>query len=192
MPRPPISSLQGMLVVLLSYLRSGYTTRNLSQHPLPVDPAKVFAGKDEHEIFKMPLLERHTVCLNCGQRNTGVRGEGQGEISKKEGTIEIRSAFGGIEEPPLKTFKLKINDNEHAETLVTCAVSEKFITDLLVSKGAYETLRERTELQSPTVEKGKVYGKVGDGCEGSNPLGRGAGEREVEHVLSWKGEVKEK
>ncbi|GBM16433.1 hypothetical protein AVEN_94928-1 [Araneus ventricosus] len=114
----------------------------------------------------------------------------EGEIAEEEGKIKIRSAFGGKEETPLKTFKMKINDNEHVETLVTCDVSEKLVTDILISKGAYETLRQSTELQSSTTEKGKVYGEKRDFCEKKAiPLNE---EREIEHVLSWKGKVKEK
>ncbi|XP_042905941.2 uncharacterized protein [Parasteatoda tepidariorum] len=63
-----------------------------------------------------------------------------------ESKIEISSAFGESEVTPLKIFQMKINDELHGSVPITCAVSKKLVTDLLLSSSAYEILCENIEL----------------------------------------------
>lgn len=63
-----------------------------------------------------------------------------------EGRIKIVSAFGEMELAPLKIIRMKINDGRHGEIPVTCAVSEKLTSDMLISISAFDALNENVEL----------------------------------------------
>lgn len=87
-----------------------------------------------------------------------------------EGKIKIVSAFGETETTPLKIFELKIDDNIHAHVPVTCAVSKRLISDMLICQTAYEALLDNVELhgpmsppqeeRTPCIQEGTVMGKV--------------------------------
>ncbi|GBN80227.1 hypothetical protein AVEN_195408-1 [Araneus ventricosus] len=63
-----------------------------------------------------------------------------------EGYIEISSAFGEKETTPLRIFEMNIDDGVHGPVPVTCAVSKKLVSDLLLSTAAYEALKENIHM----------------------------------------------
>jgi len=63
-----------------------------------------------------------------------------------EGKIKIVSAFGETELAQLKIIPMEINDGCHGEVPITCAVSEKLVSDMLVSWSAFEALNANVEL----------------------------------------------
>ncbi|GBM22537.1 hypothetical protein AVEN_183971-1 [Araneus ventricosus] len=63
-----------------------------------------------------------------------------------EGYIEISSAFGERETTKLRIFEMNIDDGVHGPVAVTCAVSKKLVSDLLLSTAAYEALKENMQM----------------------------------------------
>ncbi|GBO13068.1 hypothetical protein AVEN_251786-1 [Araneus ventricosus] len=63
-----------------------------------------------------------------------------------EGYIEVSSAFGEMEITPLRIFEINIDDEVHGPVPVTCAISKKLVSDLLLSTAAYEALRENIHM----------------------------------------------
>ncbi|KAG8176545.1 hypothetical protein JTE90_014889 [Oedothorax gibbosus] len=62
------------------------------------------------------------------------------------GKIKIVSAFGETELAQLKVIHMKINDGRHGEVPITCAISEKLVSEMLVSWSAFEALNANIEL----------------------------------------------
>ncbi|GFQ84066.1 CCHC-type domain-containing protein [Trichonephila clavata] len=68
------------------------------------------------------------------------------DCGEGEGTIQIISALGEKEIAALKLFNLKIDDGKHGSVPIMCAVSKKFVNDMLISATAYEILLENVQL----------------------------------------------
>ena len=64
----------------------------------------------------------------------------------EEGKIKIVSAFGDTELAPLKIIPMRIDDGHHGEISVTCAVSEKLVSDMLLSSSAFDALNASIEI----------------------------------------------
>ncbi|KFM72518.1 hypothetical protein X975_15589, partial [Stegodyphus mimosarum] len=69
-----------------------------------------------------------------------------------EGKIKIISAFGEAETATLRVVPMKINDGYHDEVPITCAVSKKLVSDMLICSTAYQALSENIKL-SETMEE---------------------------------------
>ncbi|GBL85834.1 Retrovirus-related Pol polyprotein from transposon 297 [Araneus ventricosus] len=63
-----------------------------------------------------------------------------------EGYIKISSAFGERETTPLRIFEMNIDERVHGPVPVTCAVSKKLVSDLLLSTAAFEALKENIQM----------------------------------------------
>lgn len=90
----------------------------------------------------------------------GCQGEG-------EGTIKIVSAFGDSEVTPLKIFHMKIDDRLHGAVPITCAVSRKLVSDMLICQTAYEALCDNVYLhgmqERPIVTNACIADSINEG-----------------------------
>ncbi|GBO25276.1 Retrovirus-related Pol polyprotein from transposon 297 [Araneus ventricosus] len=99
------------------------------------------------------VMELETVQVKLGPRTmTGIRDSGtqisviredftSGIKYEGEGYIEISS-----ETTPLQIFVMNIDDGVQGPVPVTCAVSKKLVSDLLLSTAAFEALKENTQM----------------------------------------------
>ncbi|GBN33473.1 Retrovirus-related Pol polyprotein from transposon 297 [Araneus ventricosus] len=104
------------------------------------------------------VMELETVQVKLGPRTmTGIIDSGaqisvihedftSGIKYEGEGYIEISSAFGEREITPLRIFEMNIDDGVHGPVPVTCAVSKRLVSDLLLSTTAFGALKENIQM----------------------------------------------
>ncbi|GBM20367.1 hypothetical protein AVEN_222081-1 [Araneus ventricosus] len=111
-------------------------------------PVEVAANVMELETVKVKLGPRTmTGIIDSGAQISVIREDFTSGIKYEgEGYIEISSAFGERETTPLRIFEMNIDDGVHGPVPVTCAVSKKLVSDLLLSTAAFEALKENIQM----------------------------------------------
>ncbi|GBM23098.1 hypothetical protein AVEN_150518-1 [Araneus ventricosus] len=111
-------------------------------------PVEVAADVMELETVQVKLGSRTmTGIIDSGEQISVIREDFTSGIKYEgEGYIEISSAFGERETTPLRIFEMNINDGVHGPVPVTCAVSKKLVSDLLLSTAAFEALKENIQM----------------------------------------------
>ncbi|GBM54862.1 Retrovirus-related Pol polyprotein from transposon 297 [Araneus ventricosus] len=107
-------------------------------------PVEIAANVMELETVRVKLGPRTmTGIIDSGAQISVIREDfTSGTKNEGEGYIEISSAFGERETTPLRIFEMNIDDGVHGPVPVTCAVSKKLVSDLLLSTAAFEALKE--------------------------------------------------
>ncbi|GBM68170.1 Retrovirus-related Pol polyprotein from transposon 297 [Araneus ventricosus] len=111
-------------------------------------PVEVAADVMELETVQVKLGSRTmTGIIDSGAQISVIREDFTSGIKYEgEGYIEISSAFGERETTPLRIFEMNIDDGVHGPVPVTCAVSKKLVSDLLLSTAAFEALKENIQM----------------------------------------------
>ncbi|GBN00767.1 Pro-Pol polyprotein [Araneus ventricosus] len=111
-------------------------------------PVEVAANVMELETVQVKLRPRTmTGIIDSGAQISVIREDFTSGIKYEgEGYIEISSAFGERETTPLRIFEMNIDDGVHGPVPVTCAVSKKLVSDLLLSTAAFEALKENIQM----------------------------------------------
>ena len=65
-----------------------------------------------------------------------------------EGIIQFISALGEKEIAALRIFDMKIDDDMHSFVPITCAVSKRLVSDMLICATSYELLLENIQLSN--------------------------------------------
>ncbi|GBN68651.1 hypothetical protein AVEN_251381-1 [Araneus ventricosus] len=111
-------------------------------------PVEVAADVMELETVQVKLGSlTMTGIIDSGAQISVIREDFTSGIKYEgEGYIEISSAFGERETTPLRIFEMNIDDGVHGPVPVTCAVSKKLVSDLLLSTAAFEALKENIQM----------------------------------------------
>ncbi|GBN17716.1 hypothetical protein AVEN_109517-1 [Araneus ventricosus] len=101
-------------------------------------PVEVAADVMELETVQVKLGSRTmTGIIDSGAQISVIREDFTSGIKYEgEGYIEISSAFRERETTPLRIFEMNIDDGVHGPVPVTCAVSKKLVSNLLLSTAA--------------------------------------------------------
>lgn len=112
------------------------------------DPLQLQPNIDELEIVKVKCGDKIlNGILDTGAQISVVRYDVvENTPGDGDGLINISTAFGAVEQTPLKIFPMKINDGFHGNVPITCAVSKKLVNELLLSASAFKALKGNIEL----------------------------------------------